>query len=508
MEQCGNVFKNSEAQVQFLIQNNCVKIILNETNTPISRIRIRWRGEFREIKRVLCDSVGVARGDLAWLPIIPEKLMAWYFHIFDGNNTHSYGVKTGCNSFCFWQLDQEGVSIWLDVRNGGDGVLIEEPLLCAEVIEREGNDTETPFHACKAFCSMMCDKPNLPSRPIFGLNNWYYAYGNISKATVIEDAYLAAELCQDATYRPFLLIDDGWQKLREKGYNGGPFVPNEKFEDMKEVAEQIDRIGCEPGLWIRPLLTKEEFPEFWYHPRKTGSNGGLFLDPSNDEVLHYVNNLVSGVAESGYKIIKYDFTAPDMMTHDIYDEIYLRHDLTPNGWHFADRSNTNAQIIKKLYRTIQNAAKGAYIMGCNTYNHLAAGIHEIQRSGLDTSGKRWETTRKMGINTLAFRQPQNRNFFITDADCPALTEHAPIEMNLRFLEVSALASNSLFVSVAPEILNKEQIKRTANAFMMASNASGMEPMDWLDTTCPSIYMSKGEKYQFDWYTPTEGVMIY
>lgn len=487
------------AEVKFGSCGKLLQISLSETQKPIKRIRVHWSGDYSDIIQVLGDSMGVAKGNLAWLPIIPENMMPWYFCAYDGKGTHGYGVKTGCNSFCTWQINGREITLLLDVRNGGDGVIPNAPLLCAEVVEREGSGNETTFAACSEFRGVMCDKPVLPKRPVYGLNNWYYAYGSITRASVIEDANLAAELCGDTGYRPYLLIDDGWQKYRTREYIGGPFVPKDDFGDMKKLAEDIDKIGCEPGLWIRPLLTKEPVPEEFYHPRGTGSAGGLFLDPSNDNVLEYVKNLISTVANNGYKIIKYDFTAPDMLTTDIYDEIYLDSAITDEGWHFSDRSKTNAQICKSLYKAIKEAAGEAYLIGCNTYNHLCAGINEIQRSGLDTSGSNWGVTRKHGINSLAFRQPQNKKFFLTDADCPAFTKYVSIEMNMRFLEVSALASNALFTSITPGLLNKEEKKRVSNAFMTAARATGLEPLDWMDTSCPAQYLSDGKAYEFNWF---------
>ena len=44
------------------------------------------------------------------------------------------------------------------------------------------------------------------------------------------------------------------------------------------------------------------------------------------------------------------------------------------------------------------------------------------RTGDDVSGRLWERTRRMGVNTLAFRLAQNRSFFIVDADCVPLTK--------------------------------------------------------------------------------------
>ena len=41
----------------------------------------------------------------------------------------------------------------------------------------------------------------------------------------------------------------------------------------------------------------------------------------------------------------------------------------------------------------------------------------LNRTGDDTSGRIWERTRRMGVNTLAFRLPQHNTFYHIDADC-------------------------------------------------------------------------------------------
>ena len=71
----------------------------------------------------------------------------------------------------------------------------------------------------------------------------------------------------------------------------------------------------------------------------------------------------------------------------------------------------------RLYQTLRAAAGDAVLLGCNTMGHLGAGLFEIQRTGDDTSGHVWERTRRMGVNTLAYRLPQNGTFFTCDADC-------------------------------------------------------------------------------------------
>lgn len=81
---------------------------------------------------------------------------------------------------------------------------------------------------------------------------------------------------------------------------------------------------------------------------------------------------------------------------------------TERGWHFYNQGLTSAEAVKLLYGAIYDAAEesGAVLIGCNTIGHLGAGLMHVSRTGDDTSGFTWERTRRMGINSPAFRLPQ------------------------------------------------------------------------------------------------------
>jgi alpha-galactosidase len=70
-----------------------------------------------------------------------------------------------------------GVSLRLDVRNGGAGVNLGSRRLDAALIRaRHGKADENPFQVARSFCRDLCEHPRLPAAPVYGGNNWYYAY--------------------------------------------------------------------------------------------------------------------------------------------------------------------------------------------------------------------------------------------------------------------------------------------------------------------------------------------
>jgi hypothetical protein len=115
----------------------------------VLRVHVRWRAALPAAKlRVLSDEWERSYGDLGWREVIPERPLPWYFLTSDGERTHGYGVAVGAAALAFWQCDREGVSLWLDVRNGGKGVkLSERALPMATVVVRAGEEGESPLSA-------------------------------------------------------------------------------------------------------------------------------------------------------------------------------------------------------------------------------------------------------------------------------------------------------------------------------------------------------------------------
>ena len=105
------------------------------------------------------------------------------------------------------------------------------------------------FEATTAFCKIMCDAPRLPKFPVYGSNNWYYAYGNSSHEEVAKDTEIVVNLSPKGENRPFMVIDDGWQLSHNGACTGGPWnIGNYKFPNMKGLAQEIRNAGARPGI--------------------------------------------------------------------------------------------------------------------------------------------------------------------------------------------------------------------------------------------------------------------
>lgn len=496
----GSSWRSGDVEVSASPCSSMLAIALAAGSTAVRRIALKWEAETPPGARILGDHWERGYGDLEWRGVVPERVMPWFFHLQDGNATHSYGVMTGPKALCFWQVTGDQVTLCLDVRCGGSGVLLNgRSLDLARVMCREGSAGETPFHAACAFMRMLCPAPALPSMPVYGGNNWYYAYGKSSHDEILDDSKFIASLAPAGDNRPFMVIDMCWEQPRTTADASMWRRGNENFPDMGRLARKMKEIGVRPGIWVRPLQAPDHAPDHLCLPvhrmKSPDAYPGKYLDPSIPEVLEIVRQDIAQQARWGYELIKHDFSTYDILGQWGFE---MGGHLTLDGWHFADRGKTTAEVIGDLYRAIGEAAGTALIIGCNTIGHIGAGIFHIQRTGDDTSGRQWERTRKMGVNTLAFAMPKHGAFYASDADCAGITANVPWELNRQWLDILANSGTPLFVSVPPTV-GQEEREAIAAAFAAAAQPIPMaEPLDWLETTCPAKWVVNGKPASFQW----------
>jgi alpha-galactosidase len=235
---------------------------------------------------------------------------------------------------------------------------------------------------------------------------------------------------------------------------------------------------------------------------RTGRASELAVDPTIPEALQLVSDRVIALRTWGYELLKHDYSTYDLLGQWGFE---MGGRPTLPGWSFQDRSKTNAEIILDFYRAVRTAAgESMLIIGCNTIGHLSAGIVDIQRSGDDTSGRVWERTRRMGVNSLAYRLPQHECFFTLDADCVAITQAIPWEKTRQWLDVVARSKTALFISPARDAIGLEQKKALAEAFAIAtSKGASATPSDWFRDTTPESWNVGTEKVgrRYRWCTP-------
>lgn len=295
--------------------------------------------------------------------------------------------------------------------------------------------------------------------------------------------------------RPFTIIDDGWQNKKA-------------FPDMAALSASIRERKVRPGLWIRPLQAQPDTAAHLLLPEQrfgqhAGQSAVPAYDPTIPEALEVILAKVTAAVRWNYELVKHDFT-----TYELFGRWGSEMGAQPTapGWSFNDPGKTNAEIVCDLYLAIRRTAgERTILIGCNTIGHLAAGVFEGQRTGDDVSGQIWERTRRMGVNTLAYRLPQHRAFFLVDADCVPITSQTPWSCNRQWLDLVARTGTILLASPEPAATGKEQRDALREAFrIVVAPSETATPVDWHNSTTPehwkaedAVLNSKSE-HRYSW----------
>jgi alpha-galactosidase len=503
----GNQWTDGPVAVMLDHAQESLLVRVHAPGLELEKVKLAWHHGFSADSRYLGDQWERSYGDLAWRQASAQHKAPWYLLVHDRGKTFAFGVKTGAGSMAYWQAADQQLELFLDTHSGGSGVQLgNRTLLAASVVTMESQPGETAFQTDVRFCRMLCDRPRLPQKPVYGINDWYFAYGNNSRDLILKTTGSMTDLAQDVANPPFSVIDDGWSLPSAKGSEeccwGDDYSrSNGKFGDMSLVAAGIRKLGMRPGLWTRPLLAnKNDNPKALIPLRSDQKNPkDRYLDPTLPENLRRIGNIIALYKDWGFELIKHDYS-----TYDLFGRwgLQMEEQFTTPGWHFNDRSETNAEIILRLYRAIREAAGNLYLLGCNTVSHLSAGIFELNRIGDDTSGKEWARTVKMGVNTLGFRLPQHNAFYAADGDCVGITTAIPWKENQQWLQLLAESSAPLFISAQPEAMGAEQNAAVKRCFNLAARTQSLGiPVDWMTNPRPAKWNLNGRIVEFDWGIP-------
>lgn len=501
----GSGWNYHDINVSMQEAGEALAVFLEAPSSTLSSITLHWRIPAVKPTSIMNDHWERTYGDVSWHRWSASEKLPWYFLEFDGRRTRGCGVKTGAKAFCAWQVSNEELLLTLDTQNGGEGVTLGERVLSvAEIVTISSAEGETPHSTAQRFMGMLCDHPRMPKDPVYGINDWYFTYGRNSKELILAHTGLIAPLADGLDNRPFSVIDAGWFRTsaaapEDVAWSDDMGVPNSKFGDMHQVAEEIRRLGMRPGIWTRPLCgSSTDAPSRMLPVIHGREEKEPVLDPSIPENLERVRGLLRLYREWGYELVKFDFTSFDIFGKWGF-EMTKEGLMTDPGWHLHDRSRTNAEIVLDLYHAVRDGAGDAYVISCNTFGHLAAGIFELNRIGDDTSGLEWDRTRRMGVNTLAFRGIHHGRFYAADPDCVGVTEKIAWERNSRWLELVARSGVPLFISADPKATGTTQKAAIKGSFALASRAQPLgEPLDWMERAVPENWRFDGETEHFSW----------
>ena len=448
----------------------------------------------REWKTVVRVGAGLSAHS-EWAPVGDGVTVPWYALLSDGTRTFGFGVKVQPKAMCCWRVVPGGVDLLLDLRAGGQPLELGSRTIDAcTVVRLESQAGESAYALGRRLCAAMCPSPRLPKEPLYGFNDWYAAYGRNTATNFLADAAFIVSCAKGLVNRPYVVMDDGWQRYsppeveKQTGRFDSGFGPWEESSptfgmDMKTFCARIAALGAKPGLWYRPLCMK-----------------GNFCDPSDPAVVERVQADIRRFRGWGFRFVKIDYLTYDICGHFKGFDADGRLIRDDRAWKVRDR--TTAESVVALYRAIREAAgDDMVVLGCNAVNHLCAGLFEASRVGSDTSGRKWEQTRRNGVGAVAFKGIENGTLFAADPDCAGLASAGaiPWEKNRLWIDLLARSGMPCFVSWRRGLADADVRTALTAAFRRASvPQTTVEPLGWLDNSTPSQWKTAEGTIGYDW----------
>ncbi|MCQ2395731.1 MAG: hypothetical protein MJ249_15735, partial [Kiritimatiellae bacterium] len=323
----------------------------------------------------------------------------------------------------------------------------------------------------------------------------------------LKDAAFVCSLAEGLKNRPYVVMDDGWQKnsppvikaYLDNGPGGSGYGPwNESSAQfgmgMSEFAAKVKALGAKPGLWYRPYRAWPGAPE-----DLKADNDIWCFDPTKPAVKKMIFEDVSRFRAWGFDLVKIDYLTKDLC--GLYG-LSMGDRVFHEDMNWADDTRTSAEVMLDLLRTMRTAAgDDMVIIGCNALNHLVAGLFEVQRTGGDTSGWKWEQTRQNGVNTLSMRAIQDRIFFAVDADCAGLAhaDAVPWVKNRQWIDLLGRSGTPFFISWKQELATSEVCAAISAAFSLAAVPRQIaEPLDWKANSMSCVWRTANGILVYDW----------
>jgi len=121
--------------------------------------------------------------------------------------------------------------------------------LCALCFVSAGLVDGSQKKAAPARAPALAPRPQIGATPPMGWNSWNYFKERVDDATVRAQAdAMVASGMRDAGY-VYVNIDDTWEGQRDAG---GVLQPNNKFPDMKALADYVHSKGLKLGIYSSP----------------------------------------------------------------------------------------------------------------------------------------------------------------------------------------------------------------------------------------------------------------
>ncbi|MGN6640072.1 MAG: hypothetical protein ACTHJ8_14275, partial [Mucilaginibacter sp.] len=124
LEHSGSAYAYKDIRVRLRADETALSVYVSSPSAELNAVRLKWQHGLPANAKVLGDHWERSYGDLGWKQPNSNTKQPWYFLLHDGKDTACFGVKTGCNAICWWNLTDKTIELTMDTSSGGVGVLL------------------------------------------------------------------------------------------------------------------------------------------------------------------------------------------------------------------------------------------------------------------------------------------------------------------------------------------------------------------------------------------------
>lgn len=311
-----------------------------------------------------------------------------------------------------------------------------------------------------------------------GFCTWYYYAGNITPDTLRQNMAVLDAHKDDLPVR-YIQIDDGWYDC------WGSWQNNDKFPDMRALADEIKSHGYLPGIWLAPFGCHPgaqlfgDHPDYFVQFRDGGAWRELSLDYTNPEVREYMGGVFRRLSyEWGFRYIKMDIISGT---------------LAPGVHH--DPEATALENFRLGLRTFrENVTSDTFLLACTSPLGASCGLVDGMRVSCDVF-ERWESLLDV-FNSVLKRWYYHRRYFLCDADCLIIrkAENEDGECcrlctrtdNEIRTYVSAMAASGGILMLSDKLPNLSDDQLALISKLFPVNQTAARPLDLADSFIPGV----------------------
>lgn len=313
-----------------------------------------------------------------------------------------------------------------------------------------------------------------------GFCTWYYYFTGVTPEAIRANMAVLDEHKEDLPVK-YIQIDDGWFD------RNGSWKPNEKFGDMKKMADEIKAHGYIPGIWLAPFWCSKKFPELteehpdWFVHDLDGNlmPGSFAIDYTHPEAREYMANILHTMAyDWGFRYFKLDVISLS---------------LSPGVHH--DPEATALSNYRLGLRTIrENITPDSFILDCTAPLGGACGLVDGMRVSCDVF-ERWESLIDV-FNATLNRFYLHRNYYLIDSDCLIVRKKenedgecgrycTRTDTEIRtYVTAMAASGGILMLSDKLPLLSDDQLRLISKLFPV--NQDVARPLDLMESNVPGI----------------------